>query len=208
MPANYHSQSPSTHATLLLRLRQTKNGEAWTQFVHLYTPLVYRYCRLRGLQDADSRDVTQQVFSIVHRALPRFDYDPRRGRFRNWLGALTSHEISRHRRMQDRPGRGMGNGWGDELAELCSAAPDADWLEELQSHLLQHALMTIRPEFEVVEWQAFELTWLGDENPRAASERLGKPAAWIYKTRYKVIERLKRELELLTSDTPAFQRQI
>ena len=207
MPADLISKSPSTHATLLLRLRQTKNGEAWTRFVHLYTPLVYRYCRLRGLQDADSRDVTQQVFSIVHGSLDRFHYDPNRGRFRNWLGAVTAHEISRHTRKQSRPGRGMGAGWGDELAELCSSAPDADWLEELQSHLLKHALATIRPEFEIVEWEAFELTWLRDVNARSAGEKLGKPAAWIYKARYKVIERLRRELELLSSDAPALQRQ-
>jgi len=45
----------------LLCLRDLQNAEAWEQFVEIYTPLVYNYCRCRGLQDADAADVTQDV---------------------------------------------------------------------------------------------------------------------------------------------------
>ena len=55
------AKTPSTHATLLARLRTDTDAEAWTTFVDLYTPLVYRFCRGRNLQDADARDITQQV---------------------------------------------------------------------------------------------------------------------------------------------------
>src|SRR6185436_10497349 len=99
------TKPPSTRATLLIRLRQETDTEAWTVFVDLYTPLVYRFGRSRGLQDADARDVTQQVLAIVHQAMGKFEYDPTRGRFRNWLGAVAAHEISRYQRKDRRPGK-------------------------------------------------------------------------------------------------------
>jgi RNA polymerase sigma-70 factor, ECF subfamily len=199
-------RNPSTHVTLLARLRANGDAEAWTTFVDLYTPLVYRFCRSRHLQDADSRDVTQQVMASVYRAIGTFQYDRERGRFRNWLGAVTAHEISRHQRRDSRPGKGAGDGRGNTLAELSSAAADPAWIEEFNDYIFQLALNRIRPQFEPEIWQAFELTWLGDAKPQEAAKKIGKPSAWVYKARYKVVERLRQELEFLTSDAAALHK--
>src|SRR5262245_32749346 len=108
MHGSHASNPPSTRATLLLRLRHDDDAQAWATFVDLYTPLVYRYCRRRALQDADARDVTQQVLAIVCKSIGKFEYDRQRGRFRSWLGAMTAHEISRYQRKSQRPGKGVG----------------------------------------------------------------------------------------------------
>jgi RNA polymerase sigma-70 factor (ECF subfamily) len=192
--------------TLLARLRHEGDAEAWRTFVDLYTPLVYRFCRSRGLQDADSRDVSQQVLASVHRAIGKFEYNRERGRFRNWLGAVTSHEIQRYQRKERRPGKGVGEGWGNDIAELSSAAVDPTWVEEFNSYIFQLALERIRPEFEADVWEAFDLTWIRDVKPRDAAEKLGKTSGWIYKARYKVIERLRKELEYLSSDAAVFHK--
>jgi RNA polymerase sigma factor (sigma-70 family) len=200
------TRPPSTRVTLLVRLREHGDAAAWKTFVDLYTPLVYRYCRNRNLQDADSRDVTQQVLAIVHRTIGKFEYDRQRGRFRNWLGAVTAHEITRHQRRDRKPGKGVGEGWGDDIAALSSAAVDPKWAEEFNGYIFQLALTRIQPEFEPDIWRAFDLTWLGEVKPQEAAATIGKPAAWIYKARYKVIERLKQELEFLTSDAAMFHK--
>jgi RNA polymerase sigma factor (sigma-70 family) len=200
------TRPPSTQVTLLTRLRDNADAEAWRTFVDLYTPLVYRFCRSRNLQDADSRDVTQQVLAIVHQTIGRFEYDRERGRFRHWLGAVTAHEISRHQRKDRRPGKGAGEGRGDDIAALASAAVDPKWAEEFNSYIFQLALTRIRPEFDSETWQAFDLTWVNDVKPREAAAKLGKPSAWVYKARYKVIERLRTELEFLTSDAAMFHK--
>jgi RNA polymerase sigma-70 factor (ECF subfamily) len=201
-----HTKPPSTRITLLARLRATGDAEAWTTFVDLYTTLVYRFCRSRNLQDADARDVTQQVLAIVHKTIDKFEYDRERGKFRNWLGAVTAHEISRHQRKDRRPGKGAGDGRGNDLASLSSAAVDPKWAEEFNAYIFQLALTRIRPEFNDDVWQAFELSWLNDVAPREAAARIGRPPAWIYKARYKVIERLRKELEFLTSDAAMFHK--
>lgn len=200
------TKPPSTHLTLLARLQGSGNAEAWRTFVDLYAPLVYQFCRSRGLQDADASDVTQQVLACVHRAIPRFCYDPERGRFRNWLGATTLHEISRHQRKARRAGQGVGEGAGHNLAERVEAAADPAWVEEFNTYMYQLALDRIRGNCPEEEWQAFELTWLNDVKPRAAADQLGKPAAWIYKARHRMVERLRQEIEFLTSDSPVLQK--
>ena len=53
--------TPTTRASLLLRLGNAHDHEAWLEFVTLYEPVIYRLLRQRGLQDADARDVMQEL---------------------------------------------------------------------------------------------------------------------------------------------------
>ena len=57
--------SPQTRPSLLVRLKDAADHEAWRQLVELYAPLVYRFVRRRGLQDADAADLTQEVLRAV-----------------------------------------------------------------------------------------------------------------------------------------------
>src|SRR5438552_1369435 len=82
-------ESPQTRASLLVRLRDGHDREAWRQFVDLYAPLVYGFARRRGLQDADAADLMQDVLRAVSGAAGRLDYDPAKGTFRSWLFTVT-----------------------------------------------------------------------------------------------------------------------
>jgi RNA polymerase sigma factor (sigma-70 family) len=199
-------EPPSTRITLLTRLRSADDAEAWRTFVDLYLPLVYRYCRKRGLQDADARDVTQQVLASVHKAIDKFEYDPQRGRFRSWLGTITLHEIGRHMARDRRPGKGGGDGVGSSLAEQESGEVDSAWLEEFNAHIFAVAIDRVKPEFDELTWRAFDLTWLGDAKPQTVADQLGKAPAWVYKARFKILQRLRGEIEFLTSDAAVFHR--
>src|SRR4051794_28075980 len=86
-------QPPATRASLLVRLRDPQDGEAWRQFVQLYASVVYGFARRRGLQDADAADLMQDVFRAVSAAIGRLDYDPQRGSFRSWLYTVTRSKL-------------------------------------------------------------------------------------------------------------------
>src|SRR5436190_15917121 len=86
----------TTPASLLDRLRNPGEPTAWDRFVELYTPLLFHWARQLGQQDSDSADLVQDVFLILWRKLPEFDYDPTRS-FHAWLKTLF---LNRHRTRQ------------------------------------------------------------------------------------------------------------
>src|SRR5580658_3463672 len=104
------SGSPqSTRPSLLIRIRDARDTEAWQSFVDTYLPMIYRYARRMSLQDADAADVSQEVLSEVARCIRTFEYSPARGRFRDWLGILVRRTVLRFRKKNDsgvvEPGR-------------------------------------------------------------------------------------------------------
>src|SRR5262249_55334967 len=96
------AEMPETRASLLLRLRDRDNGDAWGHFVRVYAPLIYRFARHRGLQDADAADVTQDVLRGVSNAVGELQYDPQRGLFRSWLFTLVHRKLCDFYRRHDR----------------------------------------------------------------------------------------------------------
>jgi hypothetical protein len=57
--------APHTRPSLLLRLQNVAESEAWHEFVRLYTPLVFRHCTRHGLQEAS-------IDWAAEKALPEF----------------------------------------------------------------------------------------------------------------------------------------
>lgn len=83
----------ATPASLLYRLRRTDEVAAWGRFVDLYTPLLYHWAHKLGEQESDSADLVQDVFLILWRKLPEFEYDSERS-FHAWLRTIF---LNRHR---------------------------------------------------------------------------------------------------------------
>src|SRR5713101_315098 len=99
---------PATRASLLVRLRDRQDHAAWSEFVRLYAPLVYRFARRRGLQDADAADLMQEVLRSVSGAMGRLNYDPGRGSFRGWLYTITRNKLNTFLTRQKRQVLGTG----------------------------------------------------------------------------------------------------
>lgn len=175
---------PVTRPSMLLRLRNYHDASAWQTFADVYGRLVYRYCRRRGLQEADAVDVMQEVLVQVSRSMPRFDYHPQRGTFRGWLATVTRNKLNRF--------------WKRARAtsqlSLADAPTTSDiaWDDEYHQMLLAAAIQRTKPHFEPVTWQAFELVWFDQLDAAAAARRLKLPIERVYVAKSRVLKRLQR----------------
>jgi RNA polymerase sigma factor (sigma-70 family) len=197
------SSSLHTRASLLVRIRDPQDRESWRLFVELYTPPVLRYCRLRGLQDADAADVTQELMSQVARAMHSFQYTPERGRFRDWLGTVTRRTVNRFLAKEKLGVAGIGgDDTADALSNLASAEPDPEWTAEFNAQILRSALDRVRPLFGPTTWQAFASVWLEDRSAAETAAEMGISLQAVYVAKSKVLKRLEAEVIELAEDVP------
>ena len=184
-----------TSASLLLRIRDSRDGSAWETFVAVYAPLVTGHCRRKGIQEADADDVAQNVMIRVSNAIRSFDYEPQRSKFRSWLGTITANEIATQRAKLCRQPIST-------LTPLEVGQADPTWNRDFAEHVLAVSMDRIRGEFEPTTWATFEASWIRREPPLDIATRLGIAIHAVYVNKSRVLKRLESEVMLLAEDFP------
>jgi RNA polymerase sigma factor (sigma-70 family) len=186
-----------TSASLLGRLQQeVPDPEAWPQFVHRYGPLLYRWCRSRGLQEADTEDVAQTVLAKLARRLPSFRYDGSQS-FRAYLKTLVHYAWCDL--LDERQQAGQGTGDSRVLHELNSVEARDDLAqrlgEEFDLELLERAKQEVQGLVEPQTWEAFRLTAEERLSGAEAAQRLNMKVTAVFKARSRVQQMLRERVE-------------
>jgi RNA polymerase sigma factor (sigma-70 family) len=187
-----------TRPSLLVRVRDAGDAGAWATFVDIYAPVVYGFGRRRGLQDADAADLTQEVMGEVVRSIRDFEYQPQRGRFRDWLLLIARRRLFRF--FDRRARHGEVHGQADALDQAEDHTPDADWNDAFSARVLEVALKRIQPDFEPATWRAFERVWLENRPAPETAAELSMKIQLVYKAKSRVLKRLTEEVEEINED--------
>jgi RNA polymerase sigma-70 factor (ECF subfamily) len=172
-----------TPVTLLHRLRNQEPG-AWERFIELFTSLLDRWAHRLGLNDNDAADLVQDVFLILLRRLPNFEYDATRS-FRAWLRTVLVNRWKARSAHYSMPlNEHAAN--GDFTSELAEA--------EDRAHLVAMALRIMRSDFEPRVWQAFWAVTVEGRTPQSVAEELGMSVNSVYLARSRILARLREEL--------------
>ena len=83
----------TTRQTLLHRVRDPSDREAWEQFFELYSPLLEGYARAHGLGKDDAEEVRDQCLEVLAKKLPTFEYERARGSFSSWLHRIAHGKV-------------------------------------------------------------------------------------------------------------------
>ena len=83
----------ATSASLLVRLRDVGNEDAWDDFYRLYSPLILSFACRRGCTPDDAADVLQETMVRLLRTFPGFSYEPALGSFRSFLLKVVDARI-------------------------------------------------------------------------------------------------------------------
>lgn len=189
---------PETRVSLLLRLRDARDHEAWETFLQIYQPLIFRLARRRGIQEADAREIMQEVLMTVVTAIDRWDSDPARGSFRGWLSTVTRNLVVNFLIRQSRHPRGNGDTdfqrWLDQQPDPASEQT-ALFDREEQKQIFRWAANRIRSEFKDTSWQAFWRTAVDGSDVTGVARELGVTAGHVYVSRSRVMKRLREQIQ-------------
>ena len=194
------SPVPETRNSLILRLPNKGDIEAWDQFVSIYEPLVYRLARAKGFQDADAQEIVQEVFVAVSRAVERWEPDPARGRFRDWLFRIARNLMINFLTRRKHLPIGSGD---SEIAELLENHVDpaseesATFDLQYRREVFRWAAEQVRDQVKERTWSAF---WKTSVDGRAIAEvagDLGMSVGAVHIARSRVLGRLRETVKTL-----------
>jgi RNA polymerase sigma-70 factor (ECF subfamily) len=190
------TQPPATRLSLLLRLRQVTDTEAWEEFVQLYGPLLHAYGRRHGLQDADAADLAQEVFRAISHGVARGAYDPQLGNFRSWLLTVAHHKLHDMQARQRRQCQGSGDSGILHLLEEQPTREEEDhWNRNYQWRVFVCAAARVRTYLTPATWQAFWLTAVKGKSGKEVARELGMSVAAVYLAKSRVLARLKAQIQ-------------
>ncbi|MFO0965176.1 MAG: sigma-70 family RNA polymerase sigma factor [Gemmataceae bacterium] len=186
---------PETRPSLLARVRDVRDRDAWREFIDLYGPLVYRYGRRQGLQDADAADLTQCVMQAL---AGRLDYDEGRGAFRAWLFGVARRQLLKQIERNRRQPRGVGDTTNLlHLEEHPAPEETAWWDEEYKRRRFLWAVEKVRPHFAEASWQAFWRTAVDGADAKEVSRELGLSIGAVYTAKSRALDRIRKEIAAL-----------
>lgn len=193
----------ATRTSLLERVR-SEDGRAWEEFYSVYWEPILRYSRKLGLRDADAGDVLQETMVALMSILPRFEYDRRKGKFRNFLLTIVHRKcLAAHRRAKRRgevpleaPASEDGLAPLDKLEAVPEDLPDENaWREALMVEAVKR--LTRDPRMKPETLAAFRAYVIeGRPAPEVARE-FGIKENALYQVRNRLIKKLQDEVELL-----------
>ena len=181
----------TTSISLLLRLRQPGQAEAWVRLVELYTPLLFYWARRTGMGEHEAADLVQDVFTVLVQKLPEFTYDERKS-FRGWLRTIL---LNKYRDGRRHAGTVAIHSNEDALANVPDgAALDLFWETEYRQQLVGRALELMQAEFQTTTWKACWETVVNERPAAAVAAELGISVDAVYAGKSRVLRRLRQEL--------------
>ena len=182
-----------TRATLLERLCGGSDPLAWDEFFQRYWRLIYAAARSRGCSEHTAEEIVQDVMLAVFEQRDVFQYDPARGRFRDWLYGLVRNKVAEFRRRPAERVRASGGDSDGGLMDVDSddSEPDETWQRAFEEALLVVLLDVVRRELNPRTYQAFELSALHEMSGKEVARISGISRNAVYQARKKVFARLR-----------------
>jgi RNA polymerase sigma-70 factor, ECF subfamily len=185
---------PDTRPTLIARLHNASDATAWVEFCAIYEPTTYRIARKLGLQDADAREVTQNVLLSVSRKIDRFDLS-KDGRFRNWLAQIARNAAIDQLRRRNKSAVG-GSDFMRQMSQQPTAATEMELFDtEARRQQFLWAADQVRHQVDQSTWQAFWMTAVDGQSGEWVARQLDMSVGAVYVARCRTLARIKHLLE-------------
>ncbi len=179
---------PLTRQSLLVRLYDLRDNDAWRQFLDIYDAVIYRMGRGGGLSESDAEGVVGTVMGNVAQSF-RSGHTVK-GRLRNYLRTIANREI--HKQMQSN-GKALHLGPADvDVAD--EADLNQEWSQIEDQECLRVCMERLRssPAIRPRDFAAFVSLVIHEEPVKVVAKRFGITSNRLYGIKHKLIGELRK----------------
>lgn len=188
-----------TSRSLLNRLREGNDPHDWERLVQIYTPWLSNWLRRQGVVN-DVDDLVQDVMMVIVDKIKHYEHNQRQGAFRNYLRKVAFHRLSQ--KLRKRTETVGGEKIQGFLAELDDpqGALSRQWERDHDRFVMRQMLESMRGNFSIETWRAFELVMLEEKSAQTAAEEVGVTVNAVYIAKSRVLKRLREEAGEMLDD--------
>lgn len=191
-----HNELHTSH-TMFDRLRSNDEKSkqlAWEDFRDRYAPIVAGFARNLGANTQDIDDIIQDVFLRLLVAMPKFQYDPSKGRFRGYLKVMTLNVIRSRMGQRAKINTVPLSEVGDDEEPL-----EVQWSTMWEQHLLKRAIDLVRREHagSPRTFQAFEQYVILDHPADEVAAGLGMSVDSVYQAKIRITSAIRNAVKEL-----------
>lgn len=182
------TEFPETRHSLLKRLPDAEDIEAWEEFARAYVPVICGFAMERGCGFEELEEFTQLAMTGVVEKISQSKPPRGTGRFRDWLVGEILDPLAGRYPIQ-KPARARGGG-GSVQTSI-----GTQWQEASIRQAFRLAVKEMGEELGMGrEWQAFRRTILNGEDPVRVARDLGASLGAVHLWRSRILSQLKRRM--------------
>lgn len=193
-------QGKTTRLSLIGRLGNKADQEAWFEFVEIYEPLVLNMAVQSGVQHSDAKEITQEVLTKVLISIDARDHENASGSFRGWLYRITRNMTIDFLRRSKRRNQSLVTTDLEQLVDP-SLQDSTDFHMEFERQLFRWASDKVKSTVTETNWQAFWSTTVEGEAIPQAALRLGVSTGAIHVARSRIMSRISGMIQSRLEET-------
>jgi RNA polymerase sigma-70 factor (ECF subfamily) len=194
-----------TRRSLLAKIKDPGNDDAWLEFYGLYRKLIYAVAVRAGLNHQEAQEVIADTMLCVCRKIVAFEYDPTKGKFKGWLLQLTRWRIDdQFRKRAGQVRQESPNESNTRTTLTVARIPDPHggqfdvlWEEQWRRSLLEAALKAVKTAVSSLYYQIFDLHVLKELPAEKVAKMLGIKRQQVYLAKLRVSKRVTKEIRRL-----------
>lgn len=189
----------STSATLLQKMKDPSESD-WERFYDLYQGIIYQFALQKGCSARMADEVRQATMVILFtKILPKFNYNPERGKFRSYLSMTVMNVVRQHwRENSKRPLQPIAG----QLEAIPTAEPEHLTDQEMMDRALKReAYRRVKEEYArrgSDSFQIFEALLIEERSVEDVATTFGKTENNVYQIKSRVTQRLNQVLRSLS----------
>ncbi len=189
----------NTRITLLQKLKDRRDDEAWNDFYSYYAPYIKSLIRRFLSREEDVEDCSQIILVSIWQSLPTFNYDPGKGRFRSWLITISRNKVNSYLHKTIRENEKRSSFIDNESIEIPENQFDVVALEEWQNYISGLAWKNIASQFNEPSLDIFKRALSGTSNKDIAQQlNMNANTVAVYKKRVRIA--MKQEIIRLQAE--------